>query len=119
VLIAGIAPHGSSIVLSGGYADDEDFGDVIIYTGEGGRDQNTRRQIADQQFIKGNKALAENHLNGIPIRVHREKAHWWTCQKASITSMTVITALQNIGRSWDKRLQDLAISHGEVALSQR
>jgi putative restriction endonuclease len=75
VLIAGIAPHDSSIVLSGGYADDEDFGDVIIYTGEGGRDPNTGRQIVDQKFIKGNKALAENHLNGIPIRVHREKAH--------------------------------------------
>jgi len=30
-----------SIVLSGGYADDEDFGDLIVYTGMGGRDQNT------------------------------------------------------------------------------
>jgi putative restriction endonuclease len=67
----GIAPHGSSIVLSGGYVDDEDLGDVIIYTGEGGRDPNTGRQVADQQLTLGNKALAENHLNGIPIRVHR------------------------------------------------
>lgn len=74
-LMRGIAPHGSSIVLSGGYVDDEDLGDVIIYTGEGGRDPNTGRQIADQQLILGNKALAENHLNGIPIRVHRGKAH--------------------------------------------
>ena len=40
-LMRGIAPHGSSIVLSGGYVDDEDLGDVIIYTGEGGRDRNT------------------------------------------------------------------------------
>jgi hypothetical protein len=47
-LMRGIAPHGSSIVLSGGYVDDEDLGDVIIYTGEGGRDPNTGRQIADQ-----------------------------------------------------------------------
>ncbi len=36
-LMRGIAPHGSSIVLSGGYVDDEDIGEVIIYTGEGGR----------------------------------------------------------------------------------
>jgi putative restriction endonuclease len=71
----GIAPHGSSIVLSGGYVDDEDLGDVIIYTGEGGRDPKTGRQIADQELVLGNKALAENHLNGIPIRVHRGKAH--------------------------------------------
>jgi len=31
-LMRGIAPHGSSIVLSGGYVDDEDLGDMIIYT---------------------------------------------------------------------------------------
>jgi putative restriction endonuclease len=74
-LMRGIAPHGSSIVLSGGYVDDEDLGDVIVYTGEGGRDSNSGRQIADQRFEAGNKALAENHLNGIPIRVHRGKAH--------------------------------------------
>jgi putative restriction endonuclease len=35
--ISGGAKEGAdSIVLSGGYADDEDFGDVIIYTGAGG-----------------------------------------------------------------------------------
>src|SRR3984893_1796374 len=61
-LMRGIAPHGSSIVLSGGYVDDEDLGDVIIYTGEGGRDSTTGRQVADQQLTLGNRALAENHL---------------------------------------------------------
>jgi putative restriction endonuclease len=71
----GIATRGSSIVLSGGYVDDEDLGDVIIYTGEGGRDQRSGRQIADQQLTAGNLALAENHLHGIPIRVHRGKPH--------------------------------------------
>ena len=74
-LMNGIAPHGSSIILSGGYQDDEDLGDVIIYTGEGGRDPNTRRQIADQTFTNGNLALAANHLNGIPIRVHPGRKH--------------------------------------------
>jgi putative restriction endonuclease len=44
-LMSGIVPHGSSIVLSGGYVDDEDLGDMIIYTGEGGRDAATGRQI--------------------------------------------------------------------------
>jgi putative restriction endonuclease len=44
-LMSGIAPHGSSIVLSGGYVDDEDLGDMIIHTGEGGRDAATGRQI--------------------------------------------------------------------------
>ena len=37
-LMRGIGMKGSSIVLSGGYVDDEDLGDEIIYTGEGGRD---------------------------------------------------------------------------------
>src|SRR4051794_39007349 len=34
-----------SIVLSGGYEDDLDFGDEIVYTGHGGRDQETGRQV--------------------------------------------------------------------------
>ena len=33
----GIGAGGASIVLSGGYEDDKDLGDEIIYTGEGGR----------------------------------------------------------------------------------
>src|SRR5919202_2478494 len=51
-LIAGISGSvrdgADSIVLSGGYEDDLDFGDVIVYTGHGGRDQETGRQIANQ-----------------------------------------------------------------------
>ena len=70
-LMRGIAPHGSSVVLSGGYPDDEDLGDTIIYTGEGGRDAETSRQVQNQEFTGGNSALAENHLKGIPVRVHR------------------------------------------------
>jgi putative restriction endonuclease len=42
---AGIAGRGAegaeSIVLNEGYEDDEDLGDEIIYTGEGGRDPNS------------------------------------------------------------------------------
>jgi SAD/SRA domain len=42
-----------SIVVSGGYEDDHDLGDVIIYTGEGGRDPNTgktRRRLSAQSW---------------------------------------------------------------------
>jgi putative restriction endonuclease len=67
----GIAPKGYSIVLSGGYIDDHDDGNVIIYTGEGGRDQKTGRQIADQTLTGGNLALAKNYKEGVPIRVNR------------------------------------------------
>ena len=71
----GIAPHGTSVVLSGGYPDDEDDGDIIIYTGEGGRDTNTKRQVRDQEFTAGNQALAENHLTGTPVRVIRGRKY--------------------------------------------
>ena len=69
----GIAPHGSSIVLSGGYVDDKDLGDIIIYTGEGKR--KSGRLIADQHLTKGNLALANNRLTGIPVRVHRSRKY--------------------------------------------
>lgn len=36
-----------SIVVSGGYKDDEDYGDVIVYTGHGGQD-GAGNQVSDQ-----------------------------------------------------------------------
>jgi len=44
---------------------------MIVYTGEGGRDLNTGRQIADQTLTKGNLALERNYREGNPIRVIR------------------------------------------------
>lgn len=74
--ICGTANKGAeSIVLSGGYIDDEDFGNEIIYTGHGGRDQDTGRQIRDQTLDKQNMALAKSCIDGIPIRVIRGKGH--------------------------------------------
>jgi putative restriction endonuclease len=49
-----------SIVLSGGYEDDEDLGDEIVYTGHGGRDTESRRQVAHQRLTRGNLALAHS-----------------------------------------------------------
>lgn len=60
-----------SIVVSGGYADDEDFGSEIIYTGQGGRDESSGRQIKDQEMVRGNKALVKSELEGLPVRVIR------------------------------------------------
>ncbi|WP_211352812.1 YDG/SRA domain-containing protein [Altererythrobacter ishigakiensis] len=74
--IVGKAVGGAeSIVLSGGYPDDEDFGNYIIYTGFGGRDPNTGQQIADQHFEKQNQALVTSHLHGLPVRVIRGGKH--------------------------------------------
>src|SRR5687768_306879 len=67
--ISGTAGAGAdSIVLSGGYEDDADHGDVIIYTGHGGNDPETGRQVADQELRLGNLALAKSCLEGLPVR---------------------------------------------------
>jgi putative restriction endonuclease len=40
--ISGTADEAAdSVVLSGGYEDDFDYGDEVVYTGHGGRDPNT------------------------------------------------------------------------------
>ena len=64
-----------SIVLSGGYEDDEDHGDVIIYTGHGGNIPRTGIQYEDQQLDRQNQALVESCEKGIPIRVVRGAKH--------------------------------------------
>jgi len=74
-LVAGISGSGrigaNSVVLAGGYEDTEDFGDEILYTGHGGRDPETGRQVAHQTLTRGNLALACNKLYGLPVRVIR------------------------------------------------
>lgn len=69
--ICGTANGAESIVVSGGYIDDQDFGNVIVYTGEDGRHPSSGRQIANQELKKGNLALARSSLNGLPVRVIR------------------------------------------------
>ncbi len=77
-LVAGIDGNGdygsSSIVLNGGYPDDEDFGDTIIYTGHGGNRDG--RQIADQSWDSfGNKGLLKSANEGLLVRVTRGSNH--------------------------------------------
>jgi putative restriction endonuclease len=72
--ICGGANEGAeSIVLSGGYEDDVDKGNEIIYTGHGGQDResNTRKQTADQKLTRQNLAIAKSKMLGLPIRVIR------------------------------------------------
>jgi putative restriction endonuclease len=72
---SGIGGGGDSVVLSGGFVDDVDNGDVIFYTGHGGRDSNTGRQVRDQELTRGNKQLDEHFREGNPIRVCRGSVH--------------------------------------------
>lgn len=61
----------SVVVVSGGYEDDEDHGDWILYTGMGGNDTSTKKQVADQELKRGNLALARSCDEGLPVRVIR------------------------------------------------
>ena len=65
--IAGQSQIGcQSIVLAGGYEDDEDNGIEFYYTGSGGRDRSGNKrtdcQSSDQELKRDNLALAGNLL---------------------------------------------------------
>ncbi|KAK4425379.1 Histone-lysine N-methyltransferase family member SUVH9 [Sesamum alatum] len=63
-------PIATSIIVSGGYEDDEDAGDVIVYTGHGGQDKNNK-QVVHQKLECGNLALERSMNYGIEVRVIR------------------------------------------------
>jgi putative restriction endonuclease len=70
--------HGASAsgglrrVVSGGYEDDDDLGQEIIYTGASGNDPATGKQIADQTLDQpGNAGVVASQNSGLPIRVVR------------------------------------------------
>jgi len=91
----------ASIVLSGGYEDDEDFGDEIIYTGMGGQDSK-KKQIEDQSFNRsGNKALVISELQGIPVRVTRGHKH--KSQYSPKSGYKYGGLYQVVEHSWKKR----------------
>ncbi len=67
----GEAVGADSIVVSGGYVDDEDHGTWIVYTGAGGNDPQTKKQYKDQVLEGVNLALAKSCTEGLPVRVIR------------------------------------------------
>lgn len=70
--ICGRAEEGAeSVVLSGGYVDDEDSGDVVVYTGAGGNDARTHRQVRGQVLHRTNLSLVTSLRLGVPVRVIR------------------------------------------------
>ncbi|CAM0907840.1 unnamed protein product [Alopecurus aequalis] len=65
-------PVATSIVSSGGYLDDRDSGDLLVYTGSGGgRPRNGGALQADQEFERGNLALVYSCKYGVEVRVIR------------------------------------------------
>ncbi|XP_042504814.1 histone-lysine N-methyltransferase, H3 lysine-9 specific SUVH6-like [Macadamia integrifolia] len=62
-----------SVVASGGYADDMDYSDVLIYSGQGGRPMSGKKQkqAEDQKLQRGNLALKNSMDTGNVVRVTR------------------------------------------------
>ncbi|MDP9797472.1 putative restriction endonuclease [Catenuloplanes nepalensis] len=69
--ICGGKDGAESIVVSGGYVDDEDYWNEIIYTGQGGRKEGDSKHTSHQTLTLGNAGLARNHAEGYPVRVVR------------------------------------------------
>jgi len=102
---AGIDGNGNegtaAIVLSGGYEDDFDSGDEIIYTGAGGNDPNTGKQIEDQTWAnRGNAGLLKSMNEGLPVRVIRGYSH-----KSEFSPKTGYTyaGLYSVVDAWEEK----------------
>ncbi len=94
----------AAIVLSGGYEDDFDSGDEIIYTGAGGNDQNTGKQVEDQSWEnRGNAGLLKSMNEGLPVRVIRgfnHKSDFSPTRGYTYTGLySVVDAWEEIGKS--------------------
>lgn len=91
----------AAIVLSGGYEDDQDLGDVIIYTGAGGNDTNSGKQVEDQQWEnRGNAGLLKSMNEGLPVRVIRGFKHK---SDFSPTSGYLYAGLYSVVDAWEEK----------------
>ncbi|KAI7727785.1 hypothetical protein M8C21_025016, partial [Ambrosia artemisiifolia] len=64
-------PIATSVIVSGGYEDDDDQGDVIVYTGHGGQDKNSKVQVVNQRLEGGNLGMERSMHHGVEVRVVR------------------------------------------------
>lgn len=65
-----------ALLITGACKEDEDWGDYIIYTGHGGFDRKTKKQVEDQSWeFQGNKALVVSQEKELPVRVVRSFKH--------------------------------------------
>ncbi|XP_058101340.1 histone-lysine N-methyltransferase family member SUVH9-like [Magnolia sinica] len=89
-------PIATSIIVSGGYEDDEDKGDVIIYTGHGGKERDNLRHSLHQKLEGGNLALERSRHYGIEVRVIRGKK----CEGSPTGKVYVYDGLYRILEYW-------------------
>ncbi|KAL9226037.1 hypothetical protein vseg_001892 [Gypsophila vaccaria] len=88
-------PIATSIIVSGGYEDDDDAGDVLVYSGHGGHDK-FGRMSNHQKLEGGNLALERSMHYGIEIRVIRGMKY----DGSLTTKIYVYDGLYKIIESW-------------------
>nr|GEY65592.1 histone-lysine N-methyltransferase family member SUVH9-like [Tanacetum cinerariifolium] len=57
----------TSVIVLGGYEDDEDSGEVIVYTGHGGQDKNSKLHVVDQKLEGRNFGMERNGKSGFCV----------------------------------------------------
>ncbi|GAB2211379.1 hypothetical protein Droror1_Dr00024691 [Drosera rotundifolia] len=97
----GEEPLAVSIVSSGGYEDDAEDKDVLVYTGQGGNiagGGNTikDKEASDQKLVRGNLALDRSSRRGNEIRVVRGIRDTFNPQ----TKVYFYDGLYNIQEAW-------------------
>lgn len=94
----------AAIVLNGGYIDDQDYGDEIIYTGVGGNSPSSKRQVDHQSWdITQNAGLKRSMTEGLPVRVIRGYKHK---SPFSPTSGYVYAGLFRVTECWTEEGKD-------------
>lgn len=92
-------PLAVSIVSSGGYEDDADDRDVLIYSGQGGNSTKNYKQTEDQKLERGNLALERSMQRANEVRVIR-------CMRDAPNSTTrvyIYDGLYTIQGSWTEK----------------
>lgn len=94
-------PIALSIVSSGGYEDDTDSSDVLIYSGQGGITNSKDKQVAvtDQKLERGNLALERSLQRGNEVRVIRGLKDDTTPN----SKVYIYDGLYKIQESWTER----------------
>jgi putative restriction endonuclease len=101
-MVGGAQTGTESIVLNGGYRDDHDLGDEIIYTGYGGQDD-AGNQVSDQEWKQANQGMRVNEAEGLPVRVVRG---WRAHTPFSPATGFRYDGLYAVVRSWEEESLD-------------
>lgn len=99
-ICGGKSEGAESIVLSGGYEDDVDAGDIITYTGHGGNVPGKATQFKDQELDRQNMALVVSCKERLPVRVIRGAKHR---SPRSPKSGYAYGGLYRVVRWWEQR----------------